>query len=153
MLGFLFVFVGIVVVQSIVYKVVTESFKIGGLADRVGGATIGVFQGMLFLSSLLYILAFVGVPSQSFRQYSKIYKSVVNIAPQVLDLFTTVQGQSMDDLQEIAKEKGLEKLRGMVKSGEAVADSVRENRYLDQVEKEKGARVRQLDSLKSAVRR
>lgn len=153
MLGFLAVFLAIVLAQSIAYKIATDSYKIGGLADRVAGAFLGLFQGILFLSSLLFILSFVGVPSKSTKAYSKVYKSVVNVAPQMLDLFTTVQESSFEDIEQIAREKGIDDLKKMIDSGEEAADSVSNNRLLREVRRKSAETSRSIDSLRSSQRR
>ena len=152
MMGFLAVFVGIVLVQSIVYKIATESYKIGGLADMVAGSFLGLFQGMLFLSSLLFILSFAGVPSKSTKEYSKIYRSVVNIAPQLLDLFTTVQTSSFEDIEAFAREKGSKSIERIIKPGTAAADSLKKNRLLQEVEKRADKASGTIDSLRSTIR-
>lgn len=152
MLGFLAVFLGIVLAQSIIYKIATESYKIGGFADRVAGSFLGLFQGILFLSSLLFIFSLVGVPSQSTTKYSKIYRSVVNVAPQLLDLFTTVQTSSFEDIEALAREKGEEGFRKMMKPGEATADSLENNRLLQEVRRRSSEVSGSIDSLRKSLR-
>ncbi len=152
MLGFLAIFISIVLVQAIVYKLATDAFKIGGLADRTAGAILGVFQGILFLSAVLYIFSFSGIPSKSTRQYSKIYRSVVNVAPQLLDLFTTVQSASYEDIEQMARETGEKGLKKIVRSGEQAADSVSSNRLLREVRKRTATANDAIDSLRTNPR-
>ena len=149
MLGFLAVFIGIVLVQSIVYKLATDAYKIGGLADRSAGAVLGIFQGILFLSALLYVLAFAGVPSKATREYSKIYRSVVNVAPQLLDLFITVQSASYEDIEQMARETGEKSLQKIVTSGGQTADSLSSNRLLREVKRRTAEASGSIDSLRA----
>lgn len=105
--GFLTIFLSIAIIQGILYKVITGGYKIKGIADRLGGTIIGFFEGLLFLSAIFYILTLSGTPSRATTRDSRFYKSVVNIAPQILDLVTTFNPE------DVSKPKGIEDTTGI----------------------------------------
>jgi uncharacterized membrane protein required for colicin V production len=99
--GFLFIFFGLFILQSLIYKILTKSYKIGGIPDRIGGIIFGFIEGALFVSSLLYIFAMTDFPDYQTKRYSMFYKPIVNIAPQILDMTTTVGPDVLEKLKEI----------------------------------------------------
>lgn len=100
MYGFLLIFILIAIAQGILYKVITGSYKIGGIADRIGGMIFGFVEGVIFLSALLFILALAGIPSRETARYSKFYKPIVNIAPQILDVASTTGTETFDKIKK-----------------------------------------------------
>jgi uncharacterized membrane protein required for colicin V production len=90
MYAFLFIFLGMFIVQSLLYRLITSNYKIGGVADRIGGTVLGFIEGMIFISSILVILALSGFPDKETSRDTRLYKAVVNIAPQILDLSSIV---------------------------------------------------------------
>lgn len=143
--GYLIVFFGVMIAQALVYKFASGSYKIGGLADRIGGAALGALQGALFLSVLLYILAMRGWPSQSMKEDSQIYRSIVNVAPQILDAVLTTAPESVEELKQIAAP---EKAEVPASRPEATAKDLRET-----VRQRSRAASRSIDSLRSSLRR
>jgi uncharacterized membrane protein required for colicin V production len=99
--GFLIIFFGIFILQSLLYKVITKNYKIGGIPDRIGGIVFGFIEGSIFVSSLLFIFAMSGFPDRQTKRDSSFYKSFVNIAPQILDLTSTVGPEVLDKFKEI----------------------------------------------------
>lgn len=101
MYGFLTIFFGLFIVQSLLYKLLTESYKIGGIADRIGGIVFGFIEGALFVSSLLFILAMSGFPDRETSRDTRFYKTFVNIAPQILDFTTSVGPDVLEKFKEV----------------------------------------------------
>jgi uncharacterized membrane protein required for colicin V production len=101
-LGFLSVFFVILILQALVYRFATGPFKIGGVADRLGGGVMGVVQGVLFLSCFLFIMSMAGWPSRNMKRDSRIYRGIVNIAPQILDEVTTLGPEAMEGLKDLS---------------------------------------------------
>ncbi len=99
--GFLCIFLGLFLVQGFLYRILTKNYKIGGIADRIGGIVLGFIEGVLFVSSLLFIFAMSGFPDTQNKRDSQFYKSVVNIAPQILDLTSTVGPDVINKLREM----------------------------------------------------
>jgi uncharacterized membrane protein required for colicin V production len=99
--GFLIIFLGMAIIQGLLYKILTGGYKIGGLADRIGGIVLGCIEGALFISSLLFIFALTGFPSREAKRDARFYKPIVNIAPQILDLTSSLGNDSFEKLKEM----------------------------------------------------
>ena len=52
--GFLVIFLGLFVLQGLVYRIVAKNYKIGGFADRIGGIVLGFIEGVIFVSSTAF---------------------------------------------------------------------------------------------------
>jgi uncharacterized membrane protein required for colicin V production len=113
--GFLIIFLGLAILQTLLYKILTGSYKIGGVADRIGGTVLGFIEGTIFVSSLLFIFALSGSPDRQTKRDSRFYKSVVNIAPQILDMTSSLDIDAFDKLKETGTP-------GAVKIGDGIKD-------------------------------
>ncbi|MBI5463881.1 MAG: CvpA family protein [Ignavibacteriales bacterium] len=102
MYGYLCIFLGALILQSLLYKLLAGGYKIGGIADRLIGAFLGAVHGAFFLSGLLFILAMGGPLSKDVTNDSRFYKPIVNLAPQVLDLTATAGPQALEKIKEVA---------------------------------------------------
>ncbi len=109
MYGFLFVFIGLLVLQGLLYRYLTHRYKIGGIPDRIVGSVLGFFQGVLLVSSLLYIFTMYGFPDYQTKKYSVFHKSVVNIAPMILDLTMNIGPDVYEKFNEVVTTKSSEK--------------------------------------------
>jgi uncharacterized membrane protein required for colicin V production len=103
--GFLTIFIGLIIVQGFIYRVIAKNYKIGGFADRIGGLVLGFIEGIVFTSSMFFIFAMVGFPDHTSKRDSQFYKSIVNIAPQILDMTTSLGSDSFEKIEEIGNEK------------------------------------------------
>jgi uncharacterized membrane protein required for colicin V production len=112
MYGFLIIFLGLLIVQGFLYRILTGRYKIGGIADRIGGIVLGFIEGALFVSSLLFIFAMAGFPDRTNKRDSEFYKSVVNIAPQILDMTSTVGPDVLDKLKEVGTPGSIDNTKG-----------------------------------------
>ena len=99
--GFLIIFLGVAIIQGLLYKILPGSYKIGGLADRIGGTVLGFIEGAIFVSSLLFIFAFSGFPDHETKRDARLYKPIVNIAPQILDITSSLDSDTSDKLKEL----------------------------------------------------
>jgi membrane protein required for colicin V production len=109
MYGFLYIFLAAAILQGLLYKILTGGYKIGGFADRVGGIILGFIEGALFLSCLLFIFALTGFPSREIKRDARLYKPIVNIAPQILDLTSSLGPDSFEKLKEIGNIHAIER--------------------------------------------
>jgi len=100
--GFITIYLLVISIVSLGYHLVAKNYKIGGVLDRIAGSALGLFQGVLFMSCLLWIFSLQGVPSKKTAKQSELYKPVVNVAPQILDLFTSVGSETEEFLKERA---------------------------------------------------
>jgi uncharacterized membrane protein required for colicin V production len=104
-MGFFAIFALITLSTGLLYRIVSGNYKIGGVADKILGAVLGFVQGALLASSLLLILAMQGLPSRSTVQNSGLYKPLVNIAPQLLDLGSSIGPETQRHLENLADPK------------------------------------------------
>jgi uncharacterized membrane protein required for colicin V production len=102
-LGFLGIFLVVTLIVSLVYKIASDNFKIGGIADKVLGALLGFVQGALLASSILLIMAFQGMPSRTTARDSRLYRPLVNLAPQILDLGAEIGPGTMKNLEDLTR--------------------------------------------------
>ena len=100
--GYLVIFLGLLIVQGLFYK-------IGGFADRIGGIVLGFIEGVLFVSTLLFIFATSDFPDRNNKRDSQFYKSVVNIAPQILDMTSTVGPEVLNKLKDVGTPESIDK--------------------------------------------
>ncbi len=100
--GFLSIFFLLLATVSLLYHMVTKNFKIGGIVDRLGGSFLGFIQGIVFMSCVLWIFSLQGVPSPKTAKQSELYRPVVNVAPQILDLFSNIGSETEDFLKRRA---------------------------------------------------
>jgi uncharacterized membrane protein required for colicin V production len=131
MYAYLYIFLGMAIIQGLMYKILTGGYKIGGLADRVGGMVLGFVEGALFLSSLLYIFAMTGFPSRETKRDTRLYTPIVNIAPQILDFTSSIGSDSFDKIKEIGTSKAVEledKVRDINKSADSTEALIRKKR-------------------------
>jgi uncharacterized membrane protein required for colicin V production len=107
--GFLIIFFGLLLLQGLFYRIITKNYKIGGFADRIGGIILGFIEGVLFVSSMLFIFAMVDFPDRTNKHDSQFYKSVVNIAPQILDITSTVGPEVLNKLKDVGSSESVDK--------------------------------------------
>ncbi len=104
--GFVFIFFFVTLFVSIIYRVTSGNYKIGGVADKILGGVLGFVQGALLASSLLLMLAFQGIPSRTTLRDSRLYKPLVNIAPQILDLGGEIGPSAVKNIESLTKPGG-----------------------------------------------
>ncbi len=99
--GFYCIFFGVGIVQSILYRFITGNYKIGGIMGPLGGAVIGFVQGIVFTSIMLMMMSLTGFPDRSMIRDSQFYKPVVNIAPELLDVTSSLHSEAVDRIKKI----------------------------------------------------
>jgi uncharacterized membrane protein required for colicin V production len=107
--GFYCIFFGILFVQSILYRMITGNYKIGGFMDRFAGAALGFVQGIVFMSVMLMMMSLSGFPDRDMIKYSQFYKMVVNVAPEILDVTSSIRSEASDQIKKIAPDDENEK--------------------------------------------
>lgn len=141
-IGFFVVFVLFTLSAGLLYRIVSGNYKIGGVADKLLGAVLGFVQGALLASSLLLILAMQGVPSRSTAQNSGLYKPLVNIAPQILDLGSSIAPETQRHLEDLANpQKAIEG-----KVSKKLEDQTKKK--IDEVDKQMREARKNLDKVK-----
>jgi uncharacterized membrane protein required for colicin V production len=107
--GFLVIFIGMFIVQGLLYRILAKNYKIGGFADKLGGLALGFIEGALFVSSLLFIFAMSDFPDKNNKHDSQFYKSVVNIAPQILDMTSTLGPDAIEKIKGVGGSDPIDK--------------------------------------------
>jgi uncharacterized membrane protein required for colicin V production len=110
--GYLVIFFGIFIIQSLLYKYITGSYKLTGVIDKIGGVFFGFIEGALFVSSVLFILAMAGFPNKETRRDTRFYGAFVNIAPQILDFTSTIGPDALEKFNEIGNPDEMNKIKG-----------------------------------------
>jgi len=99
--AFLAIFFFLFFIQSIVYRFATGNYKIGGIVDRIFGVALGLVEGAVFISVVIFILTMNGPPSRRTIWDSRLYHPTAAIAPRIMDMFSSAYAsanQSVHDL-------------------------------------------------------
>ncbi len=103
--GYFAVFFGLIVLQSLIFRLTAHDYKIGGIADRVIGSFLGFVQGLFIMSVVFMMLLPQNLPSRTYRTDSRLYGTIVNIAPQFLDFTLTTVPETTGELKEGAEKR------------------------------------------------
>jgi uncharacterized membrane protein required for colicin V production len=90
MTAFFMIFFMLFFLQLLLYRYITDSFKIGKLADRVIGAALGTIEGIIIISVIIFVLTMKGPPSRKTIWDSRLYIPTAAIAPQIMDFFSNL---------------------------------------------------------------
>jgi len=104
--AYLIVFFCILFLQSVLYRVLTDRYKIGGLADRIGGVALGGVHTALVVSVLVTILAMKDIPGERGVKESRAYEPVRNVSSALLNLVTQTVPQASEAIEKL-KEQGV----------------------------------------------
>lgn len=104
--AYLIIFFCILALQSLLYRVLTGNYKIGGLADRITGSVLGAIHVALVVSVILAVFEIKGFPSERTVRESRSYTPVRNIASELLNLVTQTVPQVSDTIEKL-KEQGV----------------------------------------------
>ena len=99
--AFLFIFFFIFILQSILYRFLTGNYKFGGIVDRIIGVPLGLVEGAIVISVVIFIFTMDGPPSRKTIWDSRLYHPAASIAPRIMDLFSsavTSAGESIRDV-------------------------------------------------------
>src|SRR3990167_161101 len=101
MQAYLIIFFAIVLIQSLLYRLFAKRYKIGGIADRIIGASLGLFEGMLVVSVVLVVFSLKGVPDRKTAKESRLYGTLISLAPRISDFATTALPEAQEKLEKI----------------------------------------------------
>ena len=99
--AFAIIFFFTLFLQSILYRFLTGNYKVGGIFDRIGGVALGLAQGAIVISVVIFMLAMQEPPSERTTRDSRLYHFTASFAPGIMDLFSSTlsrAGQSMRDV-------------------------------------------------------
>lgn len=81
------IFLGAILIASIIKRVVHPSDKVNQMLNQVLGGTAGALQILFFISGLFLFLNIFNVPGENTRDESLLYEPVYRIVPSTIDLF------------------------------------------------------------------
>jgi uncharacterized membrane protein required for colicin V production len=93
-------------VQAIIYRFGAGNYKLGGVVDRVGGTIMGLIEGIVMMSVMLYISLMSGPYPRDWTRDSQFFEATVNLSPQILDFTTNVGPETFEKLQDLTTPKG-----------------------------------------------
>lgn len=99
--AFAFIFFFTLFLQSILYRFLTGNYKFGGIIDRIIGVPLGVVEGGILISVVIFIFAMQGPPSRRAIWDSKLYHPTASIAPRIMDFFSTAVGSAGESLRDV----------------------------------------------------
>jgi uncharacterized membrane protein required for colicin V production len=100
--AFLFIFFFIMFLQSILYRFLTGNYKFGGIIDRIIGVPLGLVEGAVFISVVIFILTMDGPPSRRMIWDSRLYHTAASIAPRIMDTFSSAATSAGETLRDVA---------------------------------------------------
>lgn len=145
--AYLIIFFCILFLQSMLYRFMTGNYKIGGIADRIGGAALGVVHTALVISVMLTIFAIKNIPGEKAVKESRAYEPVRNVSSELLNLVTQTVPQVSDTIEKL-KEQGV----GVSAddSGKTASEKIRE--MLDKEVKEQSQEaMKQLPTARDSI--
>ena len=83
-LGFLTVFTSLMLLNSLLYRLLTRNYKIGGLVDRIIGSVVGFIEGVIIVAAVAFALQLQGFPSQKTVRDARLYTPVANVGTTIL---------------------------------------------------------------------
>ncbi len=112
-LAFVLVFVGIMVIERMIYGLrEEEDTSVFLISDKVIAIWLGFLEGALVVSVFLVLLGVFDVLSEEIQQRSLFYRPLSGFAPWIYDKIVEVLPQSVDFYEELGKY--LEKYRQVV---------------------------------------
>ena len=111
--AFLFIFFFVFFLQSILYRFLTGNYKFGGIVDRIIGVPLGLVEGGIVISVIIFIFTMDGPPSRKTIWDSRLYHPAASIAPRIMDLYSSVASSAGESLRNVtgAGSKDLDTLK------------------------------------------
>ena len=100
--AFLFIFFFLFFLQSILYRFLTGNYKFGGIVDRIFGVALGLVEGAVVISVVIFIFTMDGPPSRKTIWDSRLYQPAASIAPRIMDLFSSAFNSANESMRDVA---------------------------------------------------
>lgn len=97
------IFFSLFLLQSLLYRLLAGGYKIGGIADRIIGCALGLFEAALILSVILVMFSLRGIPDRKTARDSRAYKTLISLAPLITDFATNIVPEAQESLEKITK--------------------------------------------------
>jgi uncharacterized membrane protein required for colicin V production len=99
--AYLFIFFFTFFLQSILYRFLTGNYKFGGIIDRIIGVPLGLVEGALVISVIIFIFTMDGPPSRKTIWDSRLYHPAASIAPRIMDMFSSAVTSAGESLRDV----------------------------------------------------
>jgi uncharacterized membrane protein required for colicin V production len=87
--------------QSVLYRFITDNYKIGKIVDRVVGVVLGTIEGLIVISVVIFVLTMSGPPSRRTIWDSRLYHPTAAIAPQIMDFFANLSPMATKSIEKL----------------------------------------------------
>ena len=101
MTAFFMTFFMLFFLQSLLYRFITDNYKIGKIADRVIGVVLGTIEGLIIISVVIFVLTMKGPPSRKTIWDSRLYVPTAAIAPQIMDFFANLIPNATKSIEKL----------------------------------------------------
>ena len=101
--AFALIFVGIMVLERVIYGFREEKSGVFLISDKVAAIWLGFLEGAAVVSLVLVLLGIFEIPSAETQQRSFFYKRLVGFAPWIYDNIVGVLPQSNEFYDELGK--------------------------------------------------
>jgi uncharacterized membrane protein required for colicin V production len=99
--AYFWIFAMMLLLQAVLYRFVTHNYKIGGIVDRIVGVVLGLAEGLLIISVVIFILTMQGPPSRRTLWDSRLYHPVASVAPRVMDFFSNLLPSAEESIEKM----------------------------------------------------
>ena len=106
--AFLMIFLILFMLQFVLYRIVTGNYKFapegpGAIVDKSVGAALGLAEGIIFVSVVIFLITMKdGPPRDRTKRESRLYTPVAVVAPQIMDLFSTLPETAKQAIDNVA---------------------------------------------------
>ena len=101
MTAFFMIFFIMFFLQSVLYRLITDNYKIGKIADRVVGVVLGTIEGLIVISVIIFVLTMTGPPSRKTIWDSRLYLPTAAIAPRIMDFFANLIPMATQSIEKL----------------------------------------------------
>ena len=101
MTAFFMIFFMLFFLQSLLYRFITENYKIGKIVDRVIGVALGTIEGLIVVSVVIFVLTMKGPPGRKTIWDSRLYVPTASIAPQIMDFFANLGSTATKSFEKL----------------------------------------------------
>jgi len=97
--------------QAVLYRFLTGNYKFGGIVDRICGIVLGLVEGAIIISTVIFILTMQGPPSRKTIWDSRLYHPSASITPRIMDWFSSAVSQANDSIRDATGQSAVDSLK------------------------------------------
>ena len=103
--GGLLVFIGIMIVTTILKRVIHPFDKVNNLINQLVGGFVGVIQLLFFISAIFLLLNIFDFPDKKTQSKSLFYKYAYDVIPTTINLFKNYTPDTRDIIKDYINQK------------------------------------------------